>query len=79
MCELTHTHTHNKQAQIGCDKSVNVLSLDWLQGDSAALHLFSGHQLLLDPGRRPVPPQSYLYGLPIRLQIPLGLHPHRMG
>lgn len=30
--------------------SVDVSSSDRLQGDSAALHLFSGHQLLLDPG-----------------------------
>lgn len=52
---------------------------DWLQADGAVLHLFSGNQLLLDPGGRPVPPQPYLHGLSIGLQIPLGLYTNRMG
>ena len=55
------------------------LSSDWLQGNSAALHLFSGHQLLLDLGRRSLPAQSHLHGLSVRFKIPLGLHTHWMG
>lgn len=69
----------HRGSQIRRDKGINVLLSDWLQGDSAALHLFSGHQLLLDSGRRPLPPQPHLHGLPIRLQVPLGLHTNRMG
>ncbi len=81
-CDLKNVSAHsqaNKQVEIGRDESVDVLSSDWMQGDSAALHLFSGHQLLLDPGRRPLPPQPHIHGLPIRLQIPLGIHTHWMG
>lgn len=75
---IKHNLTNIAQ-QVVSLTGICVLLSGGLQSDSVALHLFSRHQLLLDPGGGPLPPQSHLHGLPIRQQIPLGFYIHWMG
>lgn len=64
-CNVLALMPHKKRCNCWLN-GIHVSLSGGLQNDSAALYLFSCHQLLLDPGRGSVPAQSHLHGLPIR-------------